>query len=188
MNSTFRIPKAFIDTTVLCGAIRVNGLNRKLLQLAQSSIFYTPVMSVVCLLEFYQKALSDGIGGVIYPLEVVDEFMENLIYPVLEEKNAIHTKVGRYSFESVWFYHRPTGEVLSKLTHKTLEEAEAIIQTAGMEEPLFKYDPNDMHVWLGAIEEDCDYIVTSNEHRFPKKIGKIERIRPTVFYNILDVE
>lgn len=188
MNSDYKVPRVFIDTTVLCGAIRVNGLNRKLLELAQASFFYTLVISKVCLLEFYHNALSAGIGGVVYPIEIVDEFMDGFIYPVLENHNAVNTRVGRYSFESVWFYHRPTGEVLSQLTDRTIEETKTIIETAGMDEPLSKYDPNDMHVWLGAIEENCDYIVTSNEHRFPQKIGKIKRIRPTEFYSRLELE
>lgn len=115
MSSTSsNLPRTFIDTTVLCGAIRVNGLNRRLLELAQASFFYIPVISKVCLFEFYNQALNKGISHVIYDIETLDLFMEDWIYPILEEHHAINTRVGRYSFESKLYSNRPIGEVLSE--------------------------------------------------------------------------
>lgn len=57
--------RVFLDTTVLCGAIRADGLNRQILRLARASVYFTPVISRVCLFEFYRNA-TNGLGGVKY--------------------------------------------------------------------------------------------------------------------------
>lgn len=62
------IPKVFLDTTVLFGALRTDGINRSLLEIAKGSTFFVPVLSKVCLLEFYRKAL-DGLGGRVFSPE-----------------------------------------------------------------------------------------------------------------------
>ncbi|WP_246092653.1 PIN domain-containing protein [Terrilactibacillus laevilacticus] len=54
-------PKVFLDTTVICGAIRKNGVNRKILQVARLPYLYQPVLSRVCLFEFIRNA-TNGIG------------------------------------------------------------------------------------------------------------------------------
>jgi len=56
-----RPPKVFIDTTVLCGAIRVDGVNRKILQASRLSDLFEPVFSKVCLFEFVRTA-TNGLG------------------------------------------------------------------------------------------------------------------------------
>lgn len=63
MNLTFsNLPKVFIDTTVLCGALFAPaGINRALIELAGTPILFTPVLSNVCLLEFYRNAIN-GLG------------------------------------------------------------------------------------------------------------------------------
>ncbi|WP_157185143.1 PIN domain-containing protein [Paenisporosarcina sp. TG20] len=54
-TSTLIIPKALIDTTVLCGAILTDGVNRNLLKVARLGV-YQPIISNVCLLEFVRNA------------------------------------------------------------------------------------------------------------------------------------
>ncbi|UOF89524.1 PIN domain-containing protein [Fodinisporobacter ferrooxydans] len=186
---SYKLPKAFLDTTVLCGALRTDGLNRQLLFLARGSMYYQPVISKVCLFEMYNVALTRGLQGVTYSIEDLDDFMEDVVYPLLEEHNVVNSRVGRYSFVSRLHANRPTGEVLVELTGRTHEEAITIIKSQGMNQPLTTYDPDDLHVWLAAIDENCDYIVTSNTHRFPEQIGRIRRIHPREFiYGILTIE
>jgi hypothetical protein len=50
-------PRALFETTVLCGAILTDGINRRLLTLAAQTVDYRVVLSRVCLLEFYYHAL-----------------------------------------------------------------------------------------------------------------------------------
>jgi hypothetical protein len=38
-----RPPKVFIDTTILCGALRVDGVNRKILKAARFPHLFQPV-------------------------------------------------------------------------------------------------------------------------------------------------
>lgn len=72
MNSTYDsspLPKVFIDTTVLCGALRTDGVNRKILKAARFPNLYVPVVSKVCLFEFVRNAangLGKGNGRVVY--------------------------------------------------------------------------------------------------------------------------
>ena len=68
-SSNSSSPIVLFDTTVLCGAIRVEGINRQLIKLAAQTIDYRVVISRVCLMEFMRNATEDGIGGVIYPIE-----------------------------------------------------------------------------------------------------------------------
>lgn len=58
-TSTLITPKAMIDTTVLCGALLTDGVNRQLLKVARLGI-YQPVTSNVCLnlYEMHQKDLA----------------------------------------------------------------------------------------------------------------------------------
>jgi len=37
----------------------------------------------------------------------------------------------------------------------------------------------------GAIEHNCDIILTSNTDDFPSRLGKIEIIRPRAFYEYM---
>ncbi|CAM3246604.1 hypothetical protein JOC27_002377 [Sporolactobacillus spathodeae] len=53
-----------------------------------------------------------------------------------------------------------------------------------LSQPFSDFDQNDFHVWLSAIREECQYILTSNENRFPQKIGIIERIHPKIFFRL----
>lgn len=59
--STSITPKALLDTTILCGALLTNGVNRQLLRSAQLGS-YQAVISNVCLLEFLRNA-AEGMGN-----------------------------------------------------------------------------------------------------------------------------
>lgn len=178
-------PKIFLDTTVLCGALRTNGINRKILELSASTIFFKPVVSRVCLMEFYRRALFDGLSGKTYTFELVSEFLEHFVYPVLEINPPVNSLVGRESFEVVVRNRRPIGEVLVELSGCTSDEAMRIILQQQMQEPLHHFDENDFHIWVTAIIESCNYIITNNTKRFPEKIGEINRIKPGEFYNLI---
>lgn len=58
MNSSeITSPIVLFDTTVLCGAIRTEGINRQLLRLAAHRVDFRVVLSRVCLMEFLKKHL-----------------------------------------------------------------------------------------------------------------------------------
>jgi hypothetical protein len=107
-------PKIFIDTTVLCGALRTDGINRK------------PVNSLI----------------------------------------------GSYNVETIMREHRPIGDVLVELSECSHKTAKEIVSSQVMSEPLRRFDQDDFHVWITAIQEECDYILTTNHRRFPSEIGK----------------
>lgn len=190
MNLTsYKPPRAFLDTTILCGALRTDGLNRQLLRLARDTTYFTPVISRVCLFEFYHVTINKGLHNVFYSASEINDFIEFLIYPILEKHQieAAKSTVGRYSIETILRENWPIGEVLTYLSNCSLQEAQKILQQTEMKEPLYKFDQNDFHVWITAIKENCDLIVTSNKDKFPSKIGKITRVHPVQFFNSLNI-
>ncbi|MFS8652895.1 MAG: hypothetical protein FWJ66_13460 [Caldibacillus sp.] len=76
------------------------------------------------------------------------------------------------------------GQALVEISGITTEEAVRIVEDAGLQDPLSKYDEQDVHVWVTAIQQKCEYIVTNNTKRFPDSIGNIKRIKPGTFYNL----
>ncbi|WP_241654634.1 hypothetical protein [Sporolactobacillus shoreae] len=58
-------PAVFIDPTVLCGALRVDGVNRKILKAARFPNLFHPVLSKVCIWEFICHT-SKGLAGIQY--------------------------------------------------------------------------------------------------------------------------
>lgn len=68
-------PKVFIDTTVLCGALRVNGVNRSILKAARFPALFHPVVSKVCLFEFVRNA-SNGLGKSVKMVQYNQEEIE----------------------------------------------------------------------------------------------------------------
>lgn len=183
-------PTVFIDTTVLCGAIRTNGINRNLLKLARFPHIYIPVLSKVCLLEFVRNA-SNGIGRgekmVKYDEYEISGFINEFLEPIFDHYSElpVNSIVGRYSVETIIRESRPIGEILAELSGCADEVAKEIAASQEMSEPLYRFDQDDFHVWVTAIQEECDYIVTANKRRFPAEIGKIKRIHPAVFYDQL---
>ncbi|MGF7186633.1 putative nucleic acid-binding protein [Desulfitispora alkaliphila] len=185
MNLTLfsRQPKVFIDATVLCGALITDKINRQIIRLARTNLFYTPVLSKVCLLEFIRHAASGFKGGNPYSNYEIEVFLEYFINPVLEDNPAVKSVVGRYDFRAIMKEHLPIGQVLSELSGCSDDQAREIIKQQEMQEPLKKFDTNDLHVWVTAVQTNCDLILTSNSKRFPERIGKIKRIHPEDFYN-----
>lgn len=192
MNSIFNTvtpPKVFLDTTVICGAIRKNGVNRKILQSARLPYLYRPVISKVCLFEFIRNA-TNGIGKgnkmVKYATWEIQSFLDDFVFPILENYSdlPVNSVVGRYSIETRIRDHRPIGEVLIELTGLSNDDAEklAIKQSKEMKVPLNKFDQEDFHIWATAIQHECEYIISTNTRRFPSEIGKIKRIHPMEFY------
>lgn len=180
-------PRVLFDTTVLCGAIHSPGINRQLLTFAAQTIDYRVVLSRVCLMEFYHNALFKGIGGKLYPLDLVDDFLELFVYPILDNQPAVNSRVGRHALDIVSRLGDTIGQALAEISECDTQTAVSIAQDHGLQKPLSNYDENDVHVWVTAINEECKYIVTSNTKRFPQNIGGIEVIKPGDFYNkILD--
>lgn len=190
MNSTYDIsfpPKVFIDTTVLCGALRQDGINRKILKAARFPNLYIPVVSKVCLFEFVRNAangLGHGSSRVIYNHEEIEGFLREFLFPIFQYYNdlPVNSKVGRYSVETIIREHLLIGDVLVELSECNSDTARRIVSSQEMSEPLNKFDQDDFHVWITAIQKDCDLIMTANHRRFPSEIGKIQRIHPTEFF------
>ncbi|QHS23772.1 PIN domain-containing protein [Virgibacillus sp. MSP4-1] len=179
-------PKIFIDTTVLCGALRTNGVNRKLLKIARNPLLYRPVISRVCLFEFIRNA-SEGLGGVVYTQQQIEGFIDYFLTPIFDYymELPVNSLVGRYNVEIIIREHRPIGDVLVELSGYSHERAKEIATSQEMDEPLRRFDQDDFHVWITAIQEECNYILTTNHRRFPSEIGRIRRIHPSSLYKDL---
>jgi len=178
-------PIVLFDTTVLCGAIRSQGINRQLLKLAAQTVDYRVILSRVCLIEFMRKATYDGISGVTYPIEMVEKFLDLFVYSILENSPAVNSVVGRHHWEIVRRNEMKTGQALAEISGLSTEEAVFWAEEHGLQKPLREYDEQDVHVWVTAIQEKCSYIVTNNTKRFPEAIGEIKRIKPGQFYNMI---
>ena len=160
------------------------GINRALIELAGSSILFTPVLSNVCLLEFYRNAIN-GLGKRAFSEQEIRTFLRYFIEPILDEYPSVNSVVGRYSIDTIIQENRPIGEVLVHLSACSVEEAHTIVSQQPMREPLHRFDQDDFHVWVTAIQQECDLILTSNYKRFPSQIGNIKRIHPRDFYSNL---
>lgn len=127
-------PKVFIDTTVLCGALRVDGVNRKILKAARFPHLFRPVVSRVCLFEFVRNA-SQGIGKgekrVVYNQQEIEAFLNEFLDPIFQyyTKIPVNSLVGRYSVETVIRENRPIGEVLVELSGCDHETAKQIVSS-----------------------------------------------------------
>jgi hypothetical protein len=186
MNQSFfnSPPAVMFDTTVLCGALITDGVNRQLLRLSSQTVNFQPVLSRVCLMEFYKKAIYDGISGIVYPEDIVDEFLDFFVYPILTNSPAVNSKVGRHHWEIVSRNEMKIGQALAEISGYSTTNAVLLVEETGLQNPLRNFDEQDVHVWVTAIQEKCRYIVTNNTKRFPKSIGDILRIKPGDFYNI----
>lgn len=190
MNSIYDSPmrpKVFIDTTILCGALRTDGINRKVLQAARFPHLFQPVFSKVCLFEFVRTA-SEGLGKgknrVIYSADEIEEFFQAFLNPIFEyyEGLPVNSILGRYSVETILREHLSIGDVLIELSGCDRVTAQNIAEKQEMSEPLSKFDQDDFHVWVTALRENCNFILTSNHRRFPAEIGEMKRIHPKDFY------
>jgi predicted nucleic acid-binding protein len=180
--------KVLIDTTVLCGAIRSpGGINERILELARTNALFIPVLSKVCLLEFMRNA-QEGLGNVVFSYTEVKRYIIGMIDPILDEHPPVNSVVGRYSIETILRENRPIKEVLELLSGYTIQEADELVHQQEMSEPLHHFDQDDFHVWIAAIQTQCDYIVTANSKKFPRRIGNIHRIHPREFYRSMTGE
>ncbi|WP_245833049.1 PIN domain-containing protein [Oceanobacillus timonensis] len=125
-----------------------------------------------------------------YEIWEIERFICDFIYPILDiyEKLPVNSIVGRYSIETRLRENQPIGKVLMELTSLNHEEAKklAIHQTGKMKIPLNYYNQEDFHVWAAAIQQNCQYIITTNTRRFPSQIGKIKCLHPAVFYQHIE--
>jgi hypothetical protein len=190
-TSTSIIPKALLDTTVLCGALLTNGVNRQILYSAQLGS-YQPVISNVCLLEFIRNA-SEGIGNrkknKVFDWGTIDSFLNHFVFPALQKEDVTNSVVSRNSYEVIKMLTKmpsiSIGDALIKISSCTTDQVQEIIHQYDMQLPLEQFDVQDFHVWTTAIETQCNYIVTRNTKRFPTRIGSIVRIDPIDFIECL---
>ncbi|WP_404459823.1 PIN domain-containing protein [Sutcliffiella horikoshii] len=190
--STLNTPKAMLDTTVLCGALLTDGANRSLLRIARLGI-YQPVISNVCLLEFLHnasKGLGKGSKKKVFDWNTIDTFLNFFVFPSLLGKEVTNSVVSRNSYEVIKLLtlkpHHSLGDAILQIMSLSEAQLKELIIEKDMQLPLEDYDINDFHVWSTAIENNCDYIITSNTKRFPKKVGPITRIHPIEFLRILE--
>jgi len=176
-------PVVLLDTTVLCGALRIDGLNRQLLKLASDRKLFYPIISRVCLMEFYKKSLHDGISKTIYPEHLVHDFLDYYVYPILDRQPAVNSVVGRHHLEIVKRNEMDTGIALAEISETSKEDTLRLAKETELQHPLRYYDEQDVHVWVTALQNNCSFIVTNNTKRFPETIGQIKRIKPGDFYN-----
>ncbi|GEL76674.1 PIN domain-containing protein [Tenuibacillus multivorans] len=152
-------PKIFVDTTILCGALRVDGINRALLKAARFPHLYKPIISRVCLFEFVRNA-SKGLGKnrnkVFYTPQQIEKFIDHFLDPIFKYYMGlpVNSLIGRYSVETIINKHRPIGDVLIELSACVRETALEIAASQDMSVPLREFDQNDFHVWITAIQEE----------------------------------
>ncbi|WP_255259757.1 PIN domain-containing protein [Lentibacillus sp. CBA3610] len=148
MSSIFKRnspPKVFLDTTVLCGALRKDGINRKILRAAQFPHFYRPIISKVCLFEFVRNA-SNGLGKgnrmLTYDGQEIEFFLNEFLSPITAyyAELPVNSIVGRYSVETIMRENRPIGAVLTELSGCSNEMAEQIASSLEMSKPLYRFD------------------------------------------------
>lgn len=162
MNSTSTLitPKAMIDTTVLCGALLTDGVNRQLLKVARLGI-YQPVISNVCLLEFVRNALK-GLGSKnnkkVFNWETIDSFLNLFVFPALQGQEVTNSVVSRNSYDIIKLLTKSAstsiGNALLEISACSDEQARAIAQQHGMQLPLEQFDIYDFHVWATAIDHE----------------------------------
>lgn len=136
-------------------------------------------------MKFYKKALFDGLAGNVYEESEVQRFLDFFVYPILENKEAVNSRVGRYHLEIVKREGMPIGQALAEISGLATNEAVRLAEDQGLQQPLRDYDQQDVHVWVTAIQERCTYMISRNIKRFPERIGKISRIRPGDFYHLI---
>src|SRR5690606_10700266 len=113
---------------------------------------YRVVLSRVCLIEFMRKATFDGIGGVTYPIKLVEGFLDSFVYPILENYPAVNSVVGRYHEDIASRREMKIGQAVAEISGISTKEAELLAKEQGLQEPLRHYDEQDVHVWVTAIQ------------------------------------
>ncbi len=167
------------DATVLCGALRVpTGINFKLLTLAAEGVVLDGFTTDVAGLEFVRNAVQDGLGGVVYPPEVVEAFLDAFA-PLFNPDNVEHAPVGRALGGETWLHDRPVGEVVYHLTGHTHEELLADLPEQ-LRVTVGELEPYDIHLVAAAVQRGADAICSSNRRHLPEGqlVGKLQVVRP----------
>ncbi|WP_260471896.1 PIN domain-containing protein [Bacillus sp. HMF5848] len=123
----------------------------------------------------------------MYTQQEIEGFINLFLSPIFNHymELPVNSLVGRYNVETIMREHRPIGDVLVELSGCSHEKAKEIASSQEMSEPLRRFDQDDFHVWITAIQEECDYILTTNHRRFPSEIGRIKRIHPSTLFKDL---
>ena len=178
--------RVLFDTTVLCGALLTRGINYKLLELAQIPTLFEPVITEVVVCEFIANCRR-GMRGAIYSEEEINLFFEGFA-PLLNFENIKRIQVGRQLWIDVTKTKQPIGQFLYDLfqlrTGKRKEELLTTLKNEGKR--LKDIDPCDIHVMFGALEHDCNILLTANVDDFPKVFGDVEVVRPGAYYEYLN--
>lgn len=167
------------------------GINRqwkkfyKLLQLARSAELFEPVVSEVVVCEFIEHCRK-GLNGVVYSEEEIDDFFR-AVEPVLNFENIRRIGIGKELWVHIKDLQKPIEEYLYNLFYEnTGERKDHLINLLTDEgKKISETDIGDIHVMYAAIEHNCDIIITDNKKHFPKRLGKIEIIRPRGYYEYL---
>ena len=82
---------------------------------------------------------------------------------------------------------QPIGHFLYHLFQlRTGQRKEELLITLDNEGKKLKdIDPCDIHVMFGALEHDCNILLTANVDDFPKVFGNVEVVRPRAYYEYL---
>ncbi|SDI00034.1 PIN domain-containing protein [Desulfosporosinus hippei] len=177
--------RVLFDTTILCGALLTRGINYKLLELAQVPTLFQPVITEVVVCEFIANCRR-GMRGTIYSEKEIDQFFEGFS-PLLNFENIERIQVGRQLWVDVTKSNQPIGHFLYHLFQlRTGQRKDALLTTLDNEGKQLKdIDPFDIHVMFGALEHDCNILLTSNVDDFPKVFGNVEVVRPRAYYEYL---
>ena len=177
--------RVLFDTTVLCGALLTRGVNYKLLQLAQIPTLFEPVITEVVVCEFIANCRK-GIRGITYSEKEIDLFFEAFT-PLLDFGNIKRIQVGRQLWIDVTKAKQPIGQFLYHLFQlRTGQRKEELLKALADEDKrLENIDPSDIHVMFGALEHNCNILLTANADDFPKTFGNVEVVRPRAYYEYL---
>ena len=177
--------RVLIDTTVFCAAIISKGINYKLLEFANNPQFFDAVISDVVICEFIEHCRK-GLKKVKYTENEIDLFFEGL-YPLLDSANIKRIDIGKEMWVNLIKSKQPIEQYLHDLFYEKTgfikQELLTSIEHEGKK--LENIDHGDLHVMYGAIQYDCNIIVTRNTDDFPKLLGKIEIIKPGTYLNHL---
>ena len=77
------------------------------------------------------------------------------------------------------------GHVRYHLFQLLLTKEELLIALDIEAKKLKDFDPCDILVIFGALEHDCNMLITSNLDDFPKTFGNIDVVRPGAYYEYL---
>lgn len=182
--------RVILDANVLIGALLNAGVNRKLLTLARTGLFFEAIISETVIIEFIINCRR-GIGKKnklrVYTEDEIDRFFAT-VEPLLSHENIVRVGIGKDMYRDAYLNQQiPVQQYLYALFYeKTGEKKDQLLQ--GLDEygkDVSKVDPGDLHIMYAAIEHDCNVIVTHNTDDFPKVLGAIEVFRPGIYYDFI---